>query len=87
LGVVELRFTKRPDVATAETVPVPRTLIVGIVPKLIVWLVSGKVTDTVAMAMFPDPPALVPLTPYVVVEVGDTVPDELVAPRLAFVQE
>jgi hypothetical protein len=34
LGVVLLKLTAKPDVAVAETVPVPPTIIIGAEPKL-----------------------------------------------------
>ena len=38
LGVILMNETARPEVAVAETVPVPPTAIVGTTPKVMVWL-------------------------------------------------
>lgn len=47
---------------------------------------AGTVTVTVALAVLPLPAALAPMTEYVVVTVGDTVPAEAVAANPVLVQ-
>ncbi len=55
VGVVLLKPTARPEVAVAETVPVPPTAIDGAGSKLTVWLalprIAVKVADTVQLVV------------------------------------
>ena len=41
----EEKLTARPEVAVAESAPVPPAIIVGAVPKLVVWLALPIVMD------------------------------------------
>ena len=48
LGVAVLKLTTRPEVAFAETMPVPPTLIDGALPKVMVWFALIGVTALLA---------------------------------------
>ena len=61
LGVVLLKLTARPEVALAETVPLPPKVIVGAEPKLTVWPVFG-VTVLLETDAAPVPKLLVAVT-------------------------